>query len=140
MSIPLGVKLILCDAASADGSGKLSMLGAGWSITGSPTAQQAVAVMIRIPWERANEKIPFSLQLLDPEGELVELATLEGTPIPLRQDGEIEVGRPPGLPAGTSLAASVALNVSPMPLAPGTYTWRLQIGDQTEVESFLVRG
>ena len=49
MASPLEVHLILCDAAQAE-SGKVHMLGAGWSITGSPSAPHAVAVLIKVPW------------------------------------------------------------------------------------------
>ena len=48
-------QLLLCDAAVADQAGKLHMLGAGWSVTSSPTSPQAVAVLLKIPWDRAVE-------------------------------------------------------------------------------------
>jgi len=141
MASPLAIKLILCDAAVAEpATGKLHMLGAGWSVTGSPTAPQAVAVMIKVPWDRANQKIKFSLQLLNPDGQPVELQTLDGTSAPIMQEGDIEVGRPPGIAAGSMLDAALAMSVPPMPLPAGRYEWRLHIGDQTEHESFTVRG
>lgn len=55
----IGFKLILCDAAQTDAAtGKIHMLGAGWTITGSPTAPHAVALMIQVPWDRTNQKLP----------------------------------------------------------------------------------
>jgi len=44
MASPVAAQLILCDAAVADqATGKVHMLGAGWSVTTSPTQQQASA-------------------------------------------------------------------------------------------------
>lgn len=46
----VGFKLILCDAAqAAAATGKIHMLGAGWMLTGSPTAPHTVALMIQVP-------------------------------------------------------------------------------------------
>ena len=73
MASPLEAQVILCDAAVADPGGKVHMLGAGWSMTGSPTAPQAVAVLMKIPWDRANQKIPMALRLLDADGKPVKL-------------------------------------------------------------------
>ena len=50
MASPFHATLILCDAAIVDAGGKVSMLGAGWDMTGSPTALQAVSVLIKVPW------------------------------------------------------------------------------------------
>lgn len=139
MASPLEIKVILCDAAVADPAGKLHMLGAGWSLTGSPTAPQAVAMLIKIPWDRANQRIKLSLRLLDSDGHQISLSGIDGTPIPIGHEREIEAGRPPGIAPGSMLDAALAFSVPPMPLAPGRYEWRLEIGDQTVSESFMVR-
>lgn len=140
MASPLDINLILCDAAVADPAGKVHMLGAGWSVTGSPTAPQAVAMLIKIPWDRANQRIKLSLRLLDPDGHPIALPGLDGSPTQIGHEGEIEVGRPPGVATGSMLNAALAISVPPMPLAPGRYEWRLDLGDQTVSESFTVRG
>jgi hypothetical protein len=139
MASPLEVKVILCDAAVADPAGKLHMLGAGWSLTGSPTAPQAVAMLIKIPWDRANQRIKLSLRLLDPDGRQISLMGIDGSLIPIGHEGEIEAGRPPGVAAGSMLNAALAVSVPPMPLKPGRYEWRLDLGDQTFSEPFTVR-
>lgn len=139
MASPLEIKVILCDAAVADPAGKLHMLGAGWSLTGSPTAPQAVAMPIKIPWGRANQRIKLSLRLLDSDGHQISLSGIDGTPIPMGHECEIEAGRPPGVAPGSMLDAALAFSVPPMPPAPGRYEWRLDIGDQTVSESFMVR-
>lgn len=138
MPSALEIKLILCDAAVADPSGKLHMIGAGWSVTGTPTIPHAVAVLIKIPWDRANQKIPYSLSLLDPDGHPVFLDA-DGTEVPIGRSGEIEAGRPPGLAPGIMLDAALAISFAPLPLAPGRYEWRMGLGDQTVHETFTVR-
>ena len=139
MASPLEVKVILCDAAVADPAGKLHMLGAGWSLTGSPTAPQAVAMLIKIPWDRANQRIKLSLRLLDPDGRQISLTGIDGSLIPIGHEGEIEAGRPPRAAPGSMLDAALAVSVPPMPLMPGRYEWRLDIGDQTFSEPFTVQ-
>ena len=76
MASPLEVHLLLCDAAQAE-NGKVHMLGAGWSITPSPTAPHAVAVLMKVPWDRANQPMDLKLQLLDPDGNQIEIPTAE---------------------------------------------------------------
>ena len=139
MASPVEAQVILCDAAVADPGGKVHMLGAGWSTTGSPTAPQAVAVLMKIPWDRANQKIPMALRLLDADGGPVKLSGPTGEVQPIENRAELEVGRPPGLAHGSPIDASLALNVAPMPLPPGRYEWRLELGDQTFSASFQVR-
>jgi hypothetical protein len=131
---PIKATIILCDAAQADPSGKLHMLGAGWSVTGSPTGAAAVAVLLKVPWDLANTKLPMSLQLEDADGHPVILGA------PVGMTSEFEVGRPPGLDPGSPIDASFQLSVQPMPLAPGRYQWRLRVGDDEFTEGFQVRG
>jgi hypothetical protein len=138
MASPLQVQLVLCDAAQADPNGKVHMLGAGWSITSSPTSH-AVAVLIKIPWDRANQQLPLKLSLLDSDGHPVQFDTQDGV-ANIESSGVIEVGRPPGVAAGSMLDAAFALNVPPLPLGPGRYEWRLELAELTEARSFTVRG
>lgn len=137
MASPLQVQLVLCDAAQAEPSGKVHMLGAGWSTTRSPTSH-AVAVLIKVPWDRANQRLPLTLVLLDADGAPVRLETPDGSVTTVEQRGEIEVGRPPGLAAGSMLDAAFALNVPSLPLAPGRYEWRLEVAEHTQAAPFTV--
>lgn len=134
MASPIEAKLLLCDAAVADPSGKMHMLGAGWSVTGTPTAPAAVAVFLKVPWDRTNQKIPLSLFLCDADGSRVEI---DGTLVGLEQ--QFEVGRPPGLTPGSMIDNSFQLSLGPLPLAPGRYQWRLSVGADEFSESFEVR-
>jgi hypothetical protein len=124
------VTLLLADAAQAV-NGKLYVLGGGWSLTGPDPSAMALAVKIEVPWDRANLKHRWLLELLDEDGNAVEMpsAAAGGAVQPLRIEGEFEAGRPPGLKPGTPLDVALALNFAPLPLAAGgRYVWRLSIG------------
>ena len=130
-------QVLLCDAAVADPAGKLHMLGAGWSMTSSPTSPQAVAVLLKIPWDRANERLALRLQLVDSDGRQVAVQTPDG-PQEVTMGGEIETGRPPGVAPGSQLDASLAFTVPSLPLPPGRYQWRLDVADDAFAVSFQV--
>jgi hypothetical protein len=136
MASPVEAQLILCDAAQADPSGKIHMLGAGWSMMHG-SSPHAVAVLIKVPWDRTNETLPLHLILQDADGKPIEITTTEGSRR-IESEGSIEVGRPPGLPPGIMLNASFALNLPALPLAPGRYTWRLEFAANVLTESFTV--
>jgi hypothetical protein len=140
MASPLEATLLLCDHAVAEPSGKVHMLGAGWSMTTTPTAPQAVVVMLKVPWDRANQKIRVHLGLLDSDGKPVSLEDQQGQQLTIASDQELEVGRPPGLPPGSALDAAFALNVPSLPLAPGRYEWRLDFDSDSRTAAFTVRG
>ena len=118
--------MLLCDAADAV-NGKLYVLGGGWSHVLAPNApvNMALAVMIAVPWHQANEKHEVNAALVSEDGETVEM---EGN-----QDvtsGELEVGRPAGLKAGTQLNTPLVLSFSGLVLKPGGYVWELRIGGE----------
>ncbi len=131
--------MILCDAAVADPAGKVHMLGAGWSFTSSPTATHAVAVLIKVPWDRTNQQLPLKLTLLDSDGAQVMVTSPDGIPQSIDAGADIEVGRPAGVPAGTPINATFVLNVPPLPLSAGRYEWHLTISDDEFHAAFTVR-
>ena len=133
MQPPVEVQLILCDAAVADPNGKLHMLGAGWSLTASPTSPHAVALLIKVPWDRTNQKLPLKLELFDADGKPVVLA--DG---PIGVHAEIEVGRPVGVPPGIMLDSAFTVGLGPLPLPPGRYQWRADLADQLFSAFFTV--
>lgn len=138
MASPLEIQLILCDAAQTDPTtGKIHMLGAGWSTATSPVTH-AVAVLIKVPWDRANQKLHLTLELWTADGQPVTFNTPAGQTA-VRAEGDIEVGRPPGIAPGSLLDASFALNVSPLPLPPGRYDWHLNVAEEKRYAAFTVR-
>ena len=122
--------MMLCDAVQAS-EGKLYILGGGWSVTGPGPAPSGVALLLEVPWGQANQKIPVVLELLTEDGAPV-LDMDPSAPTAVRIEGEIEVGRAPGLAPGTPLNVPMAINIGPLPLNPGArYYWQLTIGDET---------
>jgi hypothetical protein len=94
---------------------------------------------MKIPWDRTNQAIPLSLVLLDSDGQQVSVPTDRGDK-PIRTGANLEVGRPPGIAPGTPIDASFVVNMSPLPLSPGRYEWRLTIQPDDEFHaSFTVR-
>ncbi len=136
------VTLILCDAAQV-ADGKLNLLGGGWSFTGPDPAPSAVGMLIEVPWDRANQQLGFSVELRGADGEPVMQDGPVG-PMPIRIEGQLEVGRPPGHPHGVPLMAPIAINVPPMQLNPGDrYSWEAHIEGEPDHDdwhvSFTVR-
>lgn len=137
MAYPVEVQIILCDAAVADPNGKLHMLGAGWSLTASPTSPHAIALLIKVPWDRTDQRLPLELELLDADGIPVQLPTPEGYG-PVSVHAEIEVGRPTGVPEGIMLDSAFTVGLGPLPLRPGRYQWRANLADQLFSAFFTV--
>lgn len=124
------VTLLLADSAQAV-SGKLYILGGGWSVIGPDPSPMAIAMMIEVPWDQTNMQHTWKLALFDDDGQPVMVPTPTGDR-PVEFPATVEVGRPPGLKPGTSLAIPMAINFGPLPLRPGTsYVWRLTVNDKT---------
>ena len=115
--MPFHVTMMLADAAQAVGN-KLYILGGGWSITGPNPTPSAIALNIKVPWDQANERHRFRLELVDSDGRPVIVPVVEGEQ-PLVIESEFEVGRPAGLTRGTPIDFAVAINLSPFPIPPG---------------------
>lgn len=120
--------MLLCDAAHAVG-GKLYILGGGWSILAKvqPRANMSLAVKLGVPWSRTNERIHIEAVLITDQGE--EVTQADGQPV--RAEGDLELGRPPGLRHGTLLDATFVLNFEGLDLDVGGYVWELRVGDAT---------
>lgn len=124
MSSPTDLKatMLLCDSAQSIG-GKLFILGGGWSLlrkTGN-LMTMALAVKLSIPWSRANVLHDLEARLVTDAGDDV---LQDGQPV--RAEGAIEVGRPPGLREGTPLDAAFVLTFQNLSLDAGGYVWELR--------------
>lgn len=120
------VTMLLADAAQVS-EGKLYIMGGGWAITGPQPTPSAIGVLVEVPWDQANMRHRWSLALVDSDGHPV---TANDQPVTIQ--GELEVGRPPGLTPGTPIGTALALNLGPMQLAPGNrYEWRLTMGSES---------
>ena len=130
------VTLLLADAAQEVG-GKLYILGGGWSIT-TPGTPSAIALKFEVPWDRANQRHQIQLELVTADGEPVLVPGPEGDDVPLRIEGALEVGRPPGLKPGTPIDAAMAINLGPLPLEPDhRYQWRLSVDGEHDEDWIL---
>lgn len=126
------VTFLLCDhAVVADG--KLFINGGGWTVTGPNPVPSALALLIDVPWDQANRRLPLVVQLFSEDGQPV---TQDGPmgPQPLRVQAEFEVGRPPGIPPGAPLTVPIAVNLAPIPLSPGGYYWDVEVDGEREAD------
>ncbi len=125
------VTMLLADyAAVADG--KLTIVGGGWSVTGPVSPPFAIAVLFDVPWDQANMKHRFRLDLVDADGHVVFVTDEDGEEHPLALEGEFETGRPPGLKPGTPLTVPIAFNLPGPPIPPGgRYEWRLSVNGES---------
>jgi hypothetical protein len=120
--------MLLADAVQAV-TGKLYVLGGGWSVTGPDPAPSGLAIKIDVPWDEGNKKHRFRLALLDADGRAVRVPDGQ---MPVEVSGEFEAGRPAGMKPGTPLDVVLALNIGPLVLEPGSrYVWRIWIDEQT---------
>ncbi|RNM16319.1 DUF6941 family protein [Nocardioides pocheonensis] len=131
--------LLLADAAEVT-NGKVSSLGAGWSVTATPTPPMALVAVIDVPWDQTNQKHQLVIELRDADGRAVSFQRgPEGQPLPaLHVEAEFEVGRPPGVPAGTPMRHQLAIALAGgVPLAAGEkYEFHLTI-DGEDMDSWL---
>jgi hypothetical protein len=128
----LKVTLLLADHAEV-ADGKLFINGGGWTITGPDPCPYSIALYIEVPWDQANTKHTFQLDLLDSDGQAITFETPDGVE-PISAEGEFEVARPLGVKAGTPIPVPLALNLTPPPPVPpgGRYEWRLTINGKTD--------
>lgn len=122
----MNITLLLADSAQAV-NGKLYVLGGGWTDTpvgpDGHVPPHALAVIIHVPWDQANRPHHATLRLLNADGRSVEPVADQ----PIQIESDFEIGRPPGAQPGASLPVPLALNLGPLPLPPGRYTWELTV-------------
>jgi len=128
-STGMQVTLVLADyAVVADG--KLNVMGAGWNITGPAPSPFAIAGIIQVPWNETNTNHTFRFELVDLDGNAVNVETPEGEQ-PFFIEGGFQVGRPPGVRPGSAIPFHFAVNSGPAPLDPGGhFVWQLAINGQ----------
>jgi uncharacterized protein DUF6941 len=125
--------MLLADFAQV-ADGKLTVVGGGWSLTGPESVPFGIAILIQVPWDRANQRHVMRLELLDADGHPVHVESDEedDQPLVFFDDLPFEVGRPAGLKPGTYLDFPVAVNSAPLPLEAGQYVWRLTIDGEAD--------
>ena len=117
--------LLVADSADVVG-GKLYVLGGGWDrlmlprLPGPPAVPFVVAVGVNVSWNLTNCKLGFSVDVLDADGRSVALLA----------SGEFEVGRPPGLRAGTSQRFQIAVPAQPEFDGAGRYVIQCTVDEK----------
>jgi hypothetical protein len=138
--------IILADSAQDDPNGKLHALGAGWSVTSTPTPPMALLVLLDCPWDQTNKKHKMIIDLVDADGHAVSFGQGPmGNPEPaVHLEIEFEVGRPPGMPPGNPQRQPLSINLGPgMPLTAGQkYEFRMTIDGKHQdswLSTFMIR-
>jgi hypothetical protein len=129
--------VILCDFAEQDPTGKVHMLGAGWSVMGPAPAPHAVVIFVKGPVD-LQAPLPVTLRLLDADGNVVVMpggAGMQRFEFP----GQILMRMPPVADAAVGFGA-FTINVSPLPFQPGArYRWVLEVdGKEAASAEFMV--
>jgi len=121
--------IVLGDFAEVDSaSGKVHILGAGWSMTGPGPSTQAVVAFLQVPPDRVGEPIPVILRLLDRAHRVVEVPGNLGAPQRLEITGQVVIREPEGWDHSTELEAVFSVNLLMLLLPPGhSYTWSIEV-------------
>jgi hypothetical protein len=131
---PLKVTMFLCDYAQASPEGKLTAVGAFWTVTGPGPSTFFIAGSLEVPWTETNREHVFRFECVDLDGNAVLIPTDAGDQ-PLFAEGRFEVGRPPGLRQGSGVPFPFAIPVGPVAFpAGGHYEWRLTIDGEAREE------
>lgn len=120
------VTMLLADFAQVY-EGKLTVVGGGWGTVGVPQqGPTAIGMVLAIPWDQTNTPLNLLLKLTNADGHPVTAPGPAGqTPVEVQLTAE--VGRPPGMTAGSPMNLPLGLNFPPMALEPGRYSWTLTI-------------
>src|SRR5438046_2643306 len=107
--------LILADSAQMNG-GKLYLLGGGWDTLNHngpfPVDRHfGLAASFRVPWNETNMRHNASISIETEDGQ--EMANIQT---------QLEVGRAPGIPAGSDQRAQVAAEMMMRFEKPGVYS------------------
>lgn len=94
---------ILADHAEVVGN-KLYLMGGGWdtmNATDVPApVRLAIASGVRVEWEETNVPLPLLITIEDDDAQEI-----------VRMEAQVNVGRPPNLPAGSTQLSQMAATV-----------------------------
>jgi hypothetical protein len=134
--MPVIENLMVANHAEAIG-GLLYVSGGGWTehwrgLQGPdgnfPGSHLGIALTILTSWVETNRRVNVRI-IVEPE---------DGGEEVLRIEGQMESGRPPGVPEGTDLRAAIAVNGEVTYPREGGYRIVAQVGDDTRTVSFRV--
>lgn len=116
----------LCDFAQAE-NGKLTMVGAGWTIRTEGPAPLGIGLILELEWGDAGREQQFAIDLLDADGHPVKKP--DGDPVTIA--GGFGVVQAANHPAGVPLTFCTGFNAS-LPLGVGQYVCRLSLNGQSD--------
>lgn len=128
--------LMVANHAEAIG-GLLYVSGGGWTEhwrgTGNPDgtfppSHLGIALTILVAWTETNRRYPIRI-VVEPE---------DGGEEVIRVEGEMESGRPPGVPEGIDLRSALAVNGEVVYPQAGGYRVVAQAGEDHRTVSFRV--
>jgi hypothetical protein len=117
-------------------NGLLYLQGAGWTDMRPPVGPDeafqivhfGIGLSVLVGWNETNQRFPLVVDLTHEDG---------GDPL-VHAEGQIEVGRPPGVTHGQDLRSVLAINAQIQFPRAGGYEVRAAIQDQTRSVSFRV--
>jgi hypothetical protein len=119
-----------------EATGKLNILGAGWSVTTTQanglTPNSALAVFVEVPWDRCNRELRLSMALVTEDGQPVAVPTADGhQPLVITQP--LVIAPVPGAPNGSTGHHAMMINFQGgLPLSPGRwYKWRVTVDGES---------
>ncbi|HUZ53666.1 MAG TPA: hypothetical protein VMU94_14225 [Streptosporangiaceae bacterium] len=116
-------------------NGKLYLHGAGWTDLVQPMGpggqpaivHLGVGVSIMIGWNETNRRFPLTITITHEDG--AELTRVEA---------QIEAGRPPGIPPGSSFRSVLAIAANIQFPKPGSYRLAAELDGETRTVVFRV--
>jgi hypothetical protein len=116
-------------------NGLLYLQGAGWTDIQQPPGAQGqpgivhigIGVSILVGWNETNHRYPLKLSVVHEDGSVL-----------VNVDGQVEAGRPPGLPAGSDLRSVLAVSAEVQFPKPGGYEVRAELDGKTRSAAFRV--
>lgn len=131
--------VVLADFAEADASGKVHLLGGGWTVTRAGASTHAVVVFLKVPADHFGRPIPVTLRLVSKSGEVVEQPGPGGLQR-LEITGQIELQEPLDWDQAVDLDAVFPVNFGALALQAGSYRWAVEIdGKEAATTDFVVR-
>jgi hypothetical protein len=142
------VSVLLADKGSPSPTG-LNLLNVGWSaaplrMIGTPpatvavTGPMAVVAFIEADLSECNRQLKVEIELIDQDGHPVQVTGPAG-PQPMRAEFPLLIPTQAGAPSGFPGRGNVMFEiVQGLPLAPGTYKWRVRI-EGSEQEDWSTR-
>jgi len=109
---------------------------------GSPApfgVQLSMAVIVAIPWTQTNQNHSLRVDLIDADGQAVNIQTGPESFEPFQAVLQFNVGRPPTLEVGEEQTVALAIGMPGLPFpALGTYRFVLYV-DNSQMEELSFR-